>query len=734
MGLTPLILATLVLLRTVGLGRDREPHRLPEHCNVVWTTPSEDSRGSMPLGNGDIGLNVWVEKSGDLLFYISKTDAWSDQVQDLKGLLKLGRVRVKWLPALSPDREKFSQTLKLADGEIEIRAGAANSLATLRIWVDANRPVVHLEAESPKPHELQVAFESLRPAPEKRILADTILDGQPNRVVWFYRNQNKKIPQLTNLTFGAVIEGDNLVSSGRLALKSEKPAKRQVISICALTAQTPTPEAWLERLNQTAAQARAVNLETARREHLNWWQEFWNRSWILVNGDEPAAEVTQGYALQRFVSACAGRGAYPIKFNGSIFTVDYHTQEQIDGVEANALLSADARTWGGQYWFQNTRPIYWPMLAAGDFDTMQPLFKMYREMLYFNTKLVREFYGHDGAYFAETAPFWGGLSKVSTNDPGDYSRHYFTPILELSAMMLDYFAYTCDEKFARETLLPIADAGVIFFSRHFSRDANGKLLLDPDNATETYWKAKNPAPDIAGLRWVLQGLLGLPFDLTSEEQRSGWQRLLGKIPELPTGEKNGVKVLLPAEVFDKGHNFENPELYAIYPFRIFGLGKPDLELACATFGTRRFKNSGCWNQDGIQAALLGDTGTAKKNVVFNLTRQDKQLRFPAFWDPGNDYAPDEDNGGNGLNILQLMLMQCEGRKIVLLPAWPENWDADFKLHAPFETVVEGRVHGGKLESLAVTPSERRNDVELVNADGILRKLEESTPKGKSPVR
>ena len=42
--------------------------------NVVWTTPSQDSHGSMPLGNGDVGINAWVEPSGDLVFYVSKTD------------------------------------------------------------------------------------------------------------------------------------------------------------------------------------------------------------------------------------------------------------------------------------------------------------------------------------------------------------------------------------------------------------------------------------------------------------------------------------------------------------------------------------------------------------------------------------------------------------------------------------------------------------------------------------
>lgn len=62
--------------------------------NVVWSTPSPDLSGSMPLGNGDIGLNVWVEENGDLLFYISKTDAWSENSR----LLKLGRMRVSLEP------------------------------------------------------------------------------------------------------------------------------------------------------------------------------------------------------------------------------------------------------------------------------------------------------------------------------------------------------------------------------------------------------------------------------------------------------------------------------------------------------------------------------------------------------------------------------------------------------------------------------------------------------------
>ena len=62
--------------------------------SLTWTRASRDSTGSMPVGNGDIGLNVWVEEGGDLLFLVGKTDAWSETGR----LLKLGRIRVSCTP------------------------------------------------------------------------------------------------------------------------------------------------------------------------------------------------------------------------------------------------------------------------------------------------------------------------------------------------------------------------------------------------------------------------------------------------------------------------------------------------------------------------------------------------------------------------------------------------------------------------------------------------------------
>ena len=57
-----------------------------------------------------------------------------------------------------------------------------------------------------------------------------------------------------------------------------------------------------------------------------------------------------------------------------------------------------------------------------------------------------------------------------------------------------------------------------------------------------------------------------------------------------------------------------------------------------------------------------------------------------------------------------MLLQTDGRQIFLLPAWPKEWDVEFKLHAPLKTLVEGTYRNGKLTSLRVTPQARRRDV------------------------
>ncbi len=110
------------------------------------------------------------------------------------------------------------------------------------------------------------------------------------------------------------------------------------------------------------------------------------------------------------------------------------------------------------------------------------------------------------------------------------------------------------------------------------------------------------------------------------------------------------------------------------------------------------------------------TETAVGYVVGRAKNKHAGSRFPAFWGPNFDWIPDQDHGGNLMRALQAMLLQADDGKILLLPAWPKQWDVEFKLHAPQQTIVEGAFRDGKLEQLNVSPESRRTDVIVMPAE------------------
>lgn len=111
-------------------------------------------------------------------------------------------------------------------------------------------------------------------------------------------------------------------------------------------------------------------------------------------------------------------------------------------------------------------------------------------------------------------------------------------------------------------------------------------------------------------------------------------------------------------------------------------------------------------------ARMGLTAQAK-NMTLDRWSDSTTYRFPVFKGPNFDWSPDINHYGSASIALQEMLLQtfADGNKqIRLLGAWPEEWDVRFKLHAPFNTTVEGSVVGGVWKELEVAPGDRMGDV------------------------
>lgn len=723
--------------------------------DVTWNSLGTNENDSMPLGNGDLAANVWTETNGDLVLLVSKADAWTELGQ----LVKLGRVRVKLSPNPFTNAADFSQTLKLENGSIEIKSGGNE----LQVWVDANHPVLHVDANLKNPATLQANLELWRTTkPDTggmfelgrsiplEFAADTVFPAKPAQITWCHFNPSSVYPvvleqehlsavkdkypdPLLHRCFGAALVGQGMVSSGDRILQSSKPGKNWHLDLVALTqTSADSPESWQKQMDSLAAESGKANVKKAFAAHQQWWADFWNRSWIDVRGTADASQVSQGYVMQRYMVAASSRGAYPVKFNGGLFTVGRDLEGSKGSTSKNHR--PDFREWGNSYWNQNNRLMYWPLVATGDFDILAPWFNLYLNALPLAKDRAQIYYHHEGALFPETMLFWGlpnlndfGWDNPTTEIKSEWQRYHIQGSLEIISEMLDQYDALQDADFARKKIVPFADAIVTFYDQHWQRDENGKIRMSPMQSLETYQRdAVNPTPDIAGLNAVLARLLALPEGFASADQRKAWDKTLHDLPPIPAGKTvrgklgdsgqgdvDGTTIFLPAEKYGKICNGENPESYVAFPYRLYGVGKPDLKLAKDTFMARRFPQNTCWGQDGPQAAVLGITTVAQKAAEKEFTHYGDQ-RYPWFWAAGHDWIPDLDNGGTGMITLQLMLMQCDGKRIQLLPAWPHEWSADFKLHAPYQTTVEGHVENGKVTNLKVTPASRAKDVIVVS--------------------
>ena len=752
--------------------------------NVVWNSQSRNSTESMPVGGRDIGLNVWVENN-EVLFYIAQSGAFDENNQ----MLKLGRVRIRLDPNPFGKDCSFRQELKLRQSCIEITAQTPQQVSTtIRIWVEVARPVIHVDIDSGRAVSTEAVYESWRLNKYVRRTGrgySFSLAGYPGEVfmypdtvkftndgvLWYHRNNNDDLVfdkevegqglgeirnriwnPLRNLTFGGFVGGDGMAPSGNTdgryldagykgwKLKSQSPTHRQRLRIFLRTAQSETVELWRRELFGLANDVDRTD-EKAWRQNLTWWDEFWQRSRLVITSSDPqeketAWQISRNYQLFRYLLACNAYGEYPTKFNGGLFTFD------VSPISENGKYREDPdfRKWGGgSFTAQNQRLVYWPMLKTGDFDLMIPQFEFYRRALGAATQRTKVYWGHAGACFTEQIeqfglPIggtygWQG-SRTGRNRPpgievgvqssGAVKYHYINQ-LEFSLMILDYYQY-CGADIG--AYMRFIDESVIFFDEHYryrcrqltgkELDERGKLVIYPSACCETYGDAKNPTDVIAGLKVVLSRLLELPASYVTQEQRQRYETILGRLPEIKIIDVAGHPTIAPAHKWNmRRQNSELPQLYTVFPYKLYGLGKPQLQVAINTwkYGVEASvqRSAFCWFQGNILTAMLGLTDEAKGYAVERFTK--RTMRFPAFWNCWTyDHPPDFDHGGCSLIGLQEMLMQTDGRTIRLLPAWPKEWNVDFKLHAPYKTIVEGVVRNGKIEKLEITPARRSKDV------------------------
>ncbi|MBO5415577.1 MAG: hypothetical protein J6A83_02975 [Clostridia bacterium] len=685
----------------------------------------DDAMKSLPLGNGDIGANVWLTPDGLIHILISKTDSWSE----LYRLLKVAHIVLSIDPC--PFTEGANFDLNIADGVLDIVSGNNK----LRIYADALAPCLRLVLNTEKSVDAKVSFVNYRDMPidpkndfsnyfvrggQCNIVesADIITTTPNGGVAQIHRNSQscydfslknqhmeeyigrEKDPLLGH-TFGAGMYSPDMSPNQDCLIGTTK--KQINASIFVETRFTDYAEELADSLDSLYEHYGNESLGSYAA-HEESWRSFWEQSYVVVTGDEQAEKITKAFLYQRYMTHCSDRGNAPMKFNGLLFTAD-----QMDGYPGNY----DARRWGAPYWFQNTRIMYWYLLYMGDYGSMIPFFDMYLNMIPIARARCEIYFGHSGILIPETVSHFGlyansnygfedengvrrgeGGKALRRGEPcNGYIRYHYNGMLELSYMMLKYMDLSGDMS-RKELMLEFIEQVLLFFDRHFER-FNGKMVMTPVSSLETWQMCVNDAPDVAGLRAVcekLNTMSDIPPTLMSLVDS-----VLPAIPELPVENTDDGIILAPCEIkiFPRAQNVENCALYAVFPYELYGLGKDGLDIARRTYDKRPYRHNGGWSQDPVDAALLGLESETVEHLIRQSGMTDKRALFPAFWGPNFDETPDQDHGGMTSLCLRLALLQTDGDKYEPFPVWPEKWDAEFRLPLKHGVCVCGKQVGGQ---------------------------------------
>lgn len=711
----------------------------------TWTTQSKNSSESMPCGGHDIGMNVWVEQ-GDVLVYLSRSGFFDEN----NTLLKAGRLRLK-VDGNPFNNGDFQQTLCLDDGAVYIKGGGV----TLRLWADVKEPVVYADIQSAKPVNATLSYESWRhhdrlvpkeacqqfswkwlTKGEHATFADSI-NATKNQIIFQHKNRKETVFDFTvnyermdavkdqiadpigslcfggrmtapGFTYQGTTEGTYASTDYRAWNFRGQNLKHTVVAVELACAKETLP------LNNAITPSSVARLAAASAKRSSqWWHSYWQRSYIKSTNSE-AAHIARNYELFRYMLGCNAYGMWPTKFNGGLFTFDPVY------VQDDNPFTPDFRCWGGgTMTAQNQRLVYWPMLKSGDFDMMASQFDTYLRMLPAAQLRSKYYWNHDGACFEEQ------IENFGLPNPAEYGKHKEGQDYGWQNNKWLEYLYDTSLEFCQMILLaneyngmditkyrPLVTQCIKFFDEHYQMLAkqrgatalteDGKLVIYPGSGAETYKMAYNPSSTVAGLRYVLE---------TIDKKHGGlaaWDldtALISRIPEIPLREVNGKTCIAPATTWMRIQNVESPQLYPVFPWRVYGLGRPDIEIAKNTYHeddyVQQMRSSRGWKQDNIWAPLLGEEKDARQLCIEKF--EDGPYRFPAFWERGFDWAPDHNRGGSAMIGLEEMLLQeKENGELMPFACWPKDWDAEFRLHATGGRVVDAKISEGKVSGTVTT--------------------------------
>lgn len=742
---------------------------LPEAADVILERPVSHPREGLPIGNGRMGTLVWTSP-GAVHFQINRVDVFATNKTaqgpkagptDYCGAC--ARVTVRFGGTPFRDGPAFGQRLCLHPA----RCTVSGEGVTISCWVGADSDVlvVSITDRRDPPEALEVALEMWRPP--------LVRTGR-HRAAYGFRQipEGAAVVQafteaahycasavaMRALRTAAAPTAPGEAGESPACDESAETARVLSLSACSRTRHILVASAasWEEQVD--AGQTATDTLDAAsvpgalpamEASHQQWWHEFWSRTHVEVTSpDGRAQQAARDRCLFLYHLAATSRGAYPPKWNGSIFATQ-----------------GDSRDWGSQFWIWTTEMLYWPLHAADAADLCEPFFEMYRRQLPAAATAARQRWDAGGVFFPETAPFDGPLelpqglvpeyrrlhlegqdnSSVSAQlaahcqfeyhlamalYPADKFPHGYSWISHITSSGAELavhawwrYRYTGDRAWLASHAYPLLRGVAEFYRSYCRRGGDGHWHICNTNAHEDFWGVTDSIWDLAAMRGALPlairaaGILNLDADLADH-----WRQFLAQLAPYPMGADPRARALTDGALddhawaagyrglVDGSRNSGDVQITPIFPFEDWTLQTREVGQDAVAQRTldlaprHRTVLDGAASNTVIRSPIAAVRAGRGKELPALLERY--RAAFPTqpngfslFEGPE---APSVEHLGLLTMTLQEALLQSvsphpgEPEIIHLFPAWPPGWDASFRLLARGGFLVSATMQDGQI--------------------------------------
>ncbi|WP_342333350.1 trehalose hydrolase [Pedobacter sp. FW305-3-2-15-E-R2A2] len=536
----------MLLLLLSSRGDLQAQEAVKENYNALfYQAPQKVPTGKTPdgplTGNGDIGLSLGGTPER-LLFFLGKNDFWRAYPVypgggiALPGWLELNIEALKGADYFAEqhiDSAMITAKFKKQDHELLMES-----------CVIATQNIVVISLSSNKTCKLNLQLQATE--------GNTSVNGKGiNAGVNWVSRSFENTPLLewpSHIAIALKLIGGNADANGDVMLQA---GKKLHIVLCMYS--NHDRKDWKEEAIKEASFMTAVRLAEMKREHQNWWADFWKASKVSI-----ADPVLQKYYnASQYLFACSSRGN---KFAPGIW---------------GPFITRDSSSWGGDYHLNyNYQAPYWAAYSSNHLDETDNFDQPLLDYMEKGKEHAKALLGIRGIYYPVGIGPKGLVTTRWPLSPEEMEKRYATrentidggykflgqkinAVFSVGNMMMRFYS-TYDKDYAKRVYPYLIECAN--FWEDYLKFENGRYVIYMDHYGEVMPNLKNKGQwrnllgdfnstlSLGLVKLLFKGIVDMSTFLNLDSNRQEkWKHIRDHLSDFPLGEVDGQLSLRSVE-------------------------------------------------------------------------------------------------------------------------------------------------------------------------------------------